>query len=72
MIRHIPFLAERLETGPHQFGDDWAGVFVRGDQARSWAQLIELYVPEKDRGEGSVFGGLISTLRSCDQTGRLK
>lgn len=23
----------RVETGPVQFGDDWPGVFIRGDEA---------------------------------------
>ena len=26
-------MADRAETGPMRFGDDWAGVFVRGDNA---------------------------------------
>ena len=72
MIRCIPFSGERLETGPHQFGDDWAGVFIRGDRALSWARALELLVPEQDRGENSLIAGMIRTLRSCDQTGRLK
>ncbi len=29
----------RPETGPMQFGDDWRGVFIRGDNA------LMLYVP---------------------------
>lgn len=72
MIRRIPFVAERLETGPHQFGNDWAGVFIRGDDALAWAGLLEAKIPENERGPNSVWTRLISTLRSCDQTGRLK
>lgn len=26
-------MSDRAETGPMRFGDDWAGVFVRGDSA---------------------------------------
>ncbi len=31
----------RVETGPVRIGDDWAGVFVRGDEAASLAILLE-------------------------------
>jgi hypothetical protein len=29
--------AERVETGPVQFNDDWPGVFIRGDNAAYYA-----------------------------------
>ena len=29
----------RVETGPVQFGDDWPGLFVRGDNA-GWLQVL--------------------------------
>jgi len=34
-------MAERAETGPVQFGDDWPGVFIRGDNAHHYALIIE-------------------------------
>jgi hypothetical protein len=34
-IRQLPAAPERVETGPVQFGDDWPGVFIRGDHAFS-------------------------------------
>jgi hypothetical protein len=30
----------RVETGPVQFGDDWPGVFIRGDSAAYYAASI--------------------------------
>jgi hypothetical protein len=30
-IRKISAQDERVETGPVQFGDDWPGLFIRGD-----------------------------------------
>lgn len=33
MIRQLPQQEKRVETGPVQFGDDWPGVFIRGDNA---------------------------------------
>lgn len=39
----------RPETGPMQFGDDWRGIFVRGDDAMMLAfrlnHLLELVKP---------------------------
>lgn len=32
---------ERAETGPVQFGDDWPGVFFRGDIAAYCAQVLQ-------------------------------
>ena len=32
-IRALPAVEKRVETGPVQFGDDWPGVFIRGDDA---------------------------------------
>ena len=31
----------RVETGPVQFGDDWPGVFIRGDHALALAYMLE-------------------------------
>ncbi|OWK36082.1 hypothetical protein [Fimbriiglobus ruber] len=35
----------RLETGAVQFGDDWPGLFVRGDNAISLAGYIDYILP---------------------------
>ncbi len=32
-IQFLPSQAKRVETGVVQFGDDWPGVFIRGDRA---------------------------------------
>lgn len=32
-VRIFPEQAERVETGVIRFGDDWPGVFIRGDNA---------------------------------------
>ena len=36
----------RVETGPVRFGDDWAGVFIRGDEALGLALALDQVVPE--------------------------
>lgn len=40
MIRKLPEQTERVETGPTQFGDDWPGIFVRGDNAFAYAMAL--------------------------------
>ena len=32
-VRRIPHDGERVETGAVQFGNDWPGLFIRGDNA---------------------------------------
>ena len=39
MIR-IPDPGARVSTGPVQFGDDWPGVFIRGDEAAHMAAML--------------------------------
>lgn len=40
-IREIPAPeGGRVETGPVQFGDDWPGTFIRGDNAGYYALLL--------------------------------
>lgn len=41
-ILQIPAQPQRVETGPMQFGDDWPGVFIRGD--RAFAIMLDLQV----------------------------
>ena len=69
-IQKLPAFPEgtRPETGPMQFGDDWPGVFMRGDNALADANMLAEVLR---RGVGddfiarAVIEGLISTLRSC-------
>lgn len=39
-IRQIHFCTARVETGPIRFGDDWPGVFLRGDDAQGSATAL--------------------------------
>ena len=43
--------AERVETGPVQFNDDWPGVFIRGDNALWIAMCLEQYMTAVEKGE---------------------
>lgn len=57
----------RLETGPHRPSeDDWMGVFIRGDNALYYAQMLRLHLD----GQGgdlvrATLEGLVELLRSC-------
>jgi len=43
--------AERVETGPVQFNDDWPGVFIRGDNALWIALQLDQYIKCVEKGE---------------------
>ena len=68
-IRQLPAVTERVETGPIQFGDDWPGVFIRGDNASYFAFVLERYldatkdVPDAEINR-HVLQGLVSELKS--------
>lgn len=62
-VRVLPNTGLRVETGPVQFGDDWPGLFIRGDDALYRAMRLGEYL----KGGDSPFGTLraeISSLRS--------
>jgi hypothetical protein len=41
-IRKLPAAEDgRVETGPVQFGDDWPGIFIRGDNAFGYAMELQ-------------------------------
>ena len=67
-MRHLPEQHKRVETGVTQFGDDWPGVFIRGDCAFGYAMYLRNFINnEKDEiSKASVFG-LMSLLASCDE-----
>lgn len=61
----------RAETGPMQFGDDWPGVFIRGDNAMWYAMMLgrldddrlaDIIPSAIDRAQ---LHGLAELLRSC-------
>ncbi len=60
-------------TGPmHVNGEQWPGVFIRGDEALSYARDLRMmadagFIDPKYVEPGSRLGGLISLLESCRQ-----
>lgn len=51
----------RVETGPVQFGDDRPGVFICGDNAMHYAQMLQLAAKRlMEHGDNGLAGPLIS------------
>lgn len=53
-IRELPAPTDgegRVETGPVQFGDDWPGTFVRGDNGMGYAMAINMLSGELEQIE---------------------
>jgi hypothetical protein len=65
--RHLP-QPERPESGPMQFGDDWPGVFLRGDFAGPMSWMLDSVLR---KGEGASkmhelhLRAFVSVLGSC-------
>lgn len=72
-VRHIPKQEERVETGPVQFGDDWPGIFIRGDNslyyARVLSMLLESYGTALSPLMCAELEGLRGLLESCNWWG---
>jgi hypothetical protein len=70
-VTKLPALPNgRPETGPMQFGDDWPGIFIRGDNALHYAMVLRQVIETMSKTEGpwwyrAVLEGLASDLASC-------
>jgi hypothetical protein len=72
-IRKFPEQAERVETGPIQFGEDWPGTFIRGDNCFGYAMALRATID----GNAGVFDrvfllSLLEVLCSSNLNPRLK
>lgn len=67
-VLKLPDQPKRVESGPIQFGDDWPGIFIRGDNALFFAFAVahaaELLGPEYVTLKAQL-SGLANDLRSC-------
>ena len=43
-IRLLPEQTKRVETGPVQFGNDWPGIYIRGDNAGHYAMILKTLI----------------------------
>lgn len=44
-IRFLPATVDRVETGAVQFGTDWPGLFIRGDNCAALGMSLHLLAP---------------------------
>jgi hypothetical protein len=62
----------RQSTGPVRLGDDWMGLFIRGDEAIGLAIEIEMAQSAKmlpDEGPGSrLLKKVVHLLKSCEES----
>jgi hypothetical protein len=67
-LTKLPGVQERVESGPLQFGNDWPGIFLRGDEALMQANALAVVlacIPDEQWPQRSVVSGMIETLQSC-------
>jgi hypothetical protein len=64
-VRKLPALDQRIETGPVQFGDDWPGVFIRGDNALWFAKCLEVALAELPARHDDEVGAVRPRQRSA-------
>jgi hypothetical protein len=72
-IREFPACDPRIEDGPVQFGDDWPGLFLRGDTAAHYASHLGEFLSTNPPADPIVLGmlrGLLSDLESCNLVSR--
>jgi len=63
----------RVETGPVQFGDDWPGVFIRGDNAFAYSMALSDALEQlEDPLLKAQLEGLRQVLSSSDARGSLE
>lgn len=75
-LRKLPEQKPRVETGPIRFGNDWPGLFIRGDNAISLAYNLAILGEAietsgiKLEGQAAItmlmLPGLIRLLESCN------
>ena len=67
-IQHFPALTRQIRTGPVQFGEDWPGVFIRGDDALMGLSTKCRYIrdnPEDNRSRVHFMNYLLCLFNSC-------
>lgn len=65
----MPDGVDRVETGPIKFGDDWAGYFIRGDNAFAASMALtaaaKALTEKGDPTNAAIVSGLASDFQSC-------
>ena len=65
-IRTLPPVETRVETGPVQFGGDWPGIFIRGDNAAHLAMSLRRALSnDPDPLATAIAESVVGLLESC-------
>jgi hypothetical protein len=64
-LTKLPGVQDRVETGPIQFGDDWPGMFIRGDNALIIAGMLDYIAKDLVRSQKIFLTELAGLLRCC-------
>lgn len=64
-IRRICPEMTRVDTGPIRFGDDWPGVFIRGDESLNFAHKLRAFHKLSSAAQIVVLADLVELLESC-------
>lgn len=67
-IARLPHEGPRVETGPLQIGDDWPGIFIRGDNAMHYAMRLSIALDhgiDCDPLNKAILASLARLLASC-------
>lgn len=69
LVQPLAEPAKRVETGVVQFGDDWPGIFLRGDDALPRAFYLRQFLDDSGAGGDPIVRGMVETtcalLESC-------
>ena len=65
--QQVPALDKRPETGAMRFGDDWTGVFIRGDSAICYRAYLMMAREELPEPRKRYLDGLIEVLSEADE-----
>lgn len=79
-VTKIDYNGSRVETGSLQIGDDWPGVFIRGDAAAYYSMMIESFLENREdalaefqvRDLARILGGVVADTYNDTQIDRNK
>lgn len=58
----------RVETGAVQFGDDWPGYFIRGDDALHFCKVIDILINKAEASpQDSLFNLQVAQLKNLQE-----
>ena len=78
MVKILQAQEERVETGIVQFGEDWPGTFIRGDNAFAYKLALDAAlkklesITNKNKVEDFILLGQLENLRSLLEECQIK